>query len=508
MNKKIATLLFLLVIILVQCRTKNKPALIGDDKLAAQYFTVDVERDTTLKTGKGALISIPKGSIKSTTGTVVKLEVKEAYDMVDIVLAGLTTKAGSKLLSSGGMICIDPVEGSATMVSPIAVSIPTKYQQHGMQLYKGERTPDGKIDWTSPQPLPTQEQSPTLAKGKVLYNDNCASCHDIKRDATGPALAYDDQRREWAWLTRFVQNPSKMIAEGDERANCSYNLFNRASMTASPYFSDTDIRSIFDYIDDQARDVYGLTAESFKRSLDSCRLYNKLTRELNEKRDSLIVDNGAQATVENIDQKISRSENGPLSKPDNMVAVAKNNASYYQFKIQTFGWYNVDIVLRDIPGFENSSLTVRLIGEYRKEVNIYLVVPSHKLFFPGGPVKDETDEYAFYTDDGNIPLPQNSKAYIIAMGEYNRQLYFGKTDFVTGLKQNFSMQLSVTTKEQMNIEIKKLNIEDLNITAADSKNATEIRKIDARLDEIEKYKPKIANCNCLDAGLRDTASIR
>ena len=58
----------------------------------------------------------------------------------------------------------------------------------------------------------------------------------------------------------------------------------------------------------------------------------------------------------------------------------------------------------------------------------------------------------------------------------------------------------------MNEKVKKLDIPEISIMAKDSKNAAQIRKIDAKMSELEKLKPKGCDCNCL--GLTDSISVR
>ena len=495
--KKHLLLFSLLTITLIQCRTAPVKQL-NESKLSSQYFEVDISKDTVLHTGKGALINIPKGAI--TGEGKVKLEIKEAYTIADMVLAGLSTKAGKDPLSSGGMIYINPVDGSAKITGKISVSIPTDVQRPGMQLYKGVRNPDSTVDWTDPQPLPPQDPDPGLQRGKVLFTYNCASCHNAIKDATGPPLAFLDKRRDWKWLRHFVYNSSELLANGDPLATCLFRKWNYTQMTAFPQISDTDLHLIFDYVDNEATNA-NASIPDFKRSYDSCVLYHEKRKQLDDKRNDLISSNETQA-------KLMMDTSGILKQglPDNLVRPVEARAVNYKFTITEFGWHNVDILLKNLPGFEKSTLTVRIVGAYTTEMNIYLVIPQQKMLLAGGPVAGKTDEYAFFSDDGKIPLPQNTPAYILAMGEHDKQIYFGSTHFITTLDQHPEIDVSVTTKTEMNIQIQKMGFSDLSFTAGNSKNADSIIKIDMKLDELEKYKPQNCDCNCL-GGNQDTGNI-
>ncbi|MFN8353311.1 MAG: c-type cytochrome [Spirosomataceae bacterium] len=86
-------------------------------------------------------------------------------------------------------------------------------------------------------------------KGKTLFTNNCASCHNVSdQKLVGPGLKGIDQRRNEAWIIKWVKNPAAVIASGDSYAVDLYNKFNKAQMTAFTNFQDDDIRSILAYV--------------------------------------------------------------------------------------------------------------------------------------------------------------------------------------------------------------------------------------------------------------------
>ncbi len=511
MNKKILLLLCVLVVLLVQC-TVNKTPQLKTPRLAAEYFEINVNRDTVLHAGKGAIINIPKGAISTNGDERVRLEVKEAYSIADMLLAGLTTKAGKDMLSSGGMFYINPAAGSsAKIVKPLAVSIPTAKQIEGMQLYKGELKGDSTINWVDPKPLPVQEPSPQFARGKVLFNSDCASCHRLLKDATGPPLALLDKRRDSSWLYHFVYSSAAMIARNEPYAVAIYERYNKAAMTAHPDLTTEDIKTIFYYLDAQVADIDPESIPDFKKSVDSCDSYLHLKYYYLEHRDKLVQDNGKLTEVVShpinalapVDSNTQRQV--PPPPVENIVFPTSANSEYYKIKIETFGWYNIDILTKNLPGFENSELLVRVTGAYKNAITIYLMIPEKKIIIDGGLADGTTDMYCFYENNGKIPLPQQAKAYIVAVTEEKGQLYFGFTPFVTALKQTLDLKLAATTEGQMTATIERLNLPDFHWQVAKSKNADTMRSIDESLEQIEKLKPK--NCNCPVNELADTMNI-
>jgi mono/diheme cytochrome c family protein len=100
-------------------------------------------------------------------------------------------------------------------------------------------------------PLQAQEADP--AKGKSLFNANCAACHQLDKKMTGPALRYvetrlsEDEGLDRDWLNAWIRNSAAVIKSGDAYANKIYNEYNGAAMTAFPQLSDEDISNILAY---------------------------------------------------------------------------------------------------------------------------------------------------------------------------------------------------------------------------------------------------------------------
>ncbi|MEL0455125.1 c-type cytochrome [Flavobacteriaceae bacterium SZ-1-7] len=99
--------------------------------------------------------------------------------------------------------------------------------------------------------LSAQDGDP--AKGKSLFNANCAACHQLDKKMTGPALRKveqrlaDDEGLDRDWIYAWIRNSSGVIKSGDAYANKVYNEYGGAAMTAFPQLSDEDINNILAY---------------------------------------------------------------------------------------------------------------------------------------------------------------------------------------------------------------------------------------------------------------------
>ena len=86
-------------------------------------------------------------------------------------------------------------------------------------------------------------------KGKALFQQNCASCHNVHKRVTGPALK--DVEGRWSdkkLLHQWIHNSASVLASGDQYANTLYNEYNKQAMPAFPSFTDEDIDNILAYI--------------------------------------------------------------------------------------------------------------------------------------------------------------------------------------------------------------------------------------------------------------------
>lgn len=92
-----------------------------------------------------------------------------------------------------------------------------------------------------------------VAKGKALFNQNCAACHSLKKKMTGPNLykvesrLAEDEGLGREWLYSWIKNSSGVIKSGDAYANKIYAEYNQTAMTAFPTLSNGDIDNILAY---------------------------------------------------------------------------------------------------------------------------------------------------------------------------------------------------------------------------------------------------------------------
>ncbi|TNE79912.1 MAG: c-type cytochrome [Bacteroidetes bacterium] len=88
------------------------------------------------------------------------------------------------------------------------------------------------------------------ANGKNLFEGNCTSCHGVHEKLIGPALSGVSDRREEAWLLKWINNSQGMIKAGDPIAVKLFNDNGKQSMN-SFNFSDAELKDILAYIKEE-----------------------------------------------------------------------------------------------------------------------------------------------------------------------------------------------------------------------------------------------------------------
>lgn len=563
--KYIVVLVLAVLVVFFSCNTSTKTvqrptnSLLRPDQMPVEEFTVNTDRDTVLQTKGGALLKIPAGALEAKGSTTAVLQVKEAYTLSQMIQAGLTTQTGDDMLASDGMIMIDAKPGQDVNIKKgITVATPTDSYKDDMQLFKGTENADGSIDWKDPAPLQSKKDTSRYARGRQIFQAKCAGCHGIgSASPKGPDLAHFPKRIPfgegssviWAHAFRssyaspaaadttkaveqvegnpivqdrvnydsdswhhWQDNPYLYICNLSKMFGGPVDLSQQAPFTVKNEISESWL--VYDYIQKES-DLNNLPYPAHAylyNSTDSCRIYRDTKRRLEDEQE--IVKEERKTKVEtsgpmvNIIKHPASDEIGPPPPPppidfEDKVKQELFGASYYQFTIETFGWYNIDVLVKGRNGVEESELFVRITGEYKTKLQVYLIIPSVKVHVQGGPAERNEEEIAFLYKSGKINLPQKTRAFILAVTEENGSMAYALKEFTTSLQQEIEISLSKTTKEEFDRVVKLVGGDGIIIKVDDAPNTKEIRAADERLKAIEKelkdvesWQPKGCDCNC------------
>lgn len=93
-----------------------------------------------------------------------------------------------------------------------------------------------------------------IAAGKALFNSKCASCHQVLKKGTGPALAGLESRHKWAdhtELLKWIQNPPSYMANDPYTQGLKAEYL--SVMTGTPDATLPDVENLVAFINDAAK---------------------------------------------------------------------------------------------------------------------------------------------------------------------------------------------------------------------------------------------------------------
>lgn len=89
------------------------------------------------------------------------------------------------------------------------------------------------LGWRETQPEQSYAEAKpiTVPNGQRLFASKCSACHTIgKGDRLGPDLAGVTDRREKAWLARYIAEPDEVLAKGDPVAVALFHKYRKVGM--------------------------------------------------------------------------------------------------------------------------------------------------------------------------------------------------------------------------------------------------------------------------------------
>lgn len=271
------------------------------ERLPIQYFSIPEEGAVVLSE-QGVLISVPENAFllngKPYKGQL-SVQFQEALTSSDIIKSGLSTMSNGQLLETGGMVGITgfTMNGKELEFNPevgVYVQVPANDDNPDMKLYTGEKSKDGTINWVNPQELekipvaipmskldfyPTgyedhldkikwkqkktsrdslylsleSEQEDYALTGEQLFSKNCATCHTLFKDGTGPKLhgvtsLWEQNGADLDDLVLFVQDWTEAAKKSEFIASRA-NLKPTAMSQFRDKLSEEQILSIYQYIE-------------------------------------------------------------------------------------------------------------------------------------------------------------------------------------------------------------------------------------------------------------------
>jgi protein SCO1/2 len=92
-------------------------------------------------------------------------------------------------------------------------------------------------------------QALDVNRAQFTFQSRCASCHTIgEGDRIGPDLMGVTARRDRRWLTRYMKEPEKVLAEGDATATALFDKYRQVRMP-NLNLGDEDVNVLLSHIE-------------------------------------------------------------------------------------------------------------------------------------------------------------------------------------------------------------------------------------------------------------------
>ena len=94
----------------------------------------------------------------------------------------------------------------------------------------------------------------TFERGKELFKQNCAACHNMEKKRVGPPLQGTVAAQGREWTKEWIKNSQALIKSGDAHAVEIWNEYNQAAMPSYSYLPDEDLESLVTYLADYTKE--------------------------------------------------------------------------------------------------------------------------------------------------------------------------------------------------------------------------------------------------------------
>lgn len=192
----------------------------GIDKIPTQVIEIaDVEEDPYVIGDGGTFVYIRKNALIDAEGNPVnkniRVELKEVQTIDDFIEGRISTTANGELLTTAGSYYVNATsEGNQLSIDPkigLNIAFPTLYDDPDIELFEGEVTASGDVNWVVteneeipvPKPNVKKPKNLTDTEGKYELKKVEALLDDIDRNYTKVGEQYEntedpDSQMKWA----------------------------------------------------------------------------------------------------------------------------------------------------------------------------------------------------------------------------------------------------------------------------------------------------------------------
>jgi len=127
-------------------------------------------------------------------------------------------------------------------------------------------------NWKQPSTGQSYAQAPEIrppSTGEELFRTRCAACHSLGLEdgqgigmrAVGPDLLGVTARRQRAWLSRWIREPDRMLAERDAQAVALFQQYDRVAMP-NLRLNEENVDALLEFLEQESARQQGLEQAS------------------------------------------------------------------------------------------------------------------------------------------------------------------------------------------------------------------------------------------------------
>ena len=423
-----------------------------------QIFSFQASKDTTIICKEGTSIRIKANSfISEKTGKEisgkVQIEVKEYYNISDIILSNLSTTSGNKILETGGMLHITATaENENCMIKKgrnLEIGFPYSGKKDDMTLFNGEWAND-KMEWKQADTIKyVKEKIEVVQRSEP---ENAFVVVEEMPEFPGGELGF---RRYIIQNARYTYSAIKNRIEGKVIVTFVVDKFGQTNNIQIVSGLETTLDKVAVYLVSKmpawkpARQrgiavscKYTIPIKFTFKNSEFTDEEIRQSKILEEKIKDLKYDPGTRSYITNneaLDEKLEKR-----IKEDNLQEASIIDVDRYVFSVSQLGWINCDRFDNDKNPKTDFSI---LIDEQDKTI-VNLIFHRIKAIVPG---RIESNRIIFK----NVPLGE--KITIVALKIVNCKLFLAVKETEITDNEETILDFQPVTMKWLKKEIEKLN---------------------------------------------------
>lgn len=373
-----------------------------------QHFSVNAAEDNTITAKQGTRFTLTKACFVNHKGQeitqTIDVQVKECYNLPDMMEEGLTTTSNNTILESKGMVSIMAFyKGEELKLKDgenINVRFPFDFAANSdYTFFYGHGEADDAFNW-----LP--EDNLLAVDGPVEDINQSVAENNI----TPPSFSYKNVDLE-TYLREFVQYPEEARRnELSSKVDAVVQISPNGRVTN--VLASSDYKVFRDDVSSQLMEMPKWTPAKHNGANIACSV--RISMDFNIRR-------AEQVTITVHNDEVSYYYNSPSSVSENVASAgSKPSGDLYSRSFSHLGWFNCARFV------ESKSEKADVVVRSDENTDIKLVLKGHNSIING-------ENYIGYTRFRNVPV--GSQVSIVGVN-YNQSILNSYTQQLKLLKQN------------------------------------------------------------------------